>query len=58
MSRNGSVVEFNPLLTALLGCNTNVSLLGSAVQAKAILCYLLLYGHQRNHRSTSATRTS
>ena len=43
MSRNGSVVEFNPLLTALLGCNTNVSLLGSAVQAKAILCYLLLY---------------
>jgi hypothetical protein len=42
-SRNGLVVEYNALLTALLGCNTNVSLLGSAAQAKAILCYLLLY---------------
>ena len=35
-SRNGLVVEHNPLLAAMLGCNTNVSLLGSAAQAKAI----------------------
>ena len=42
-SRNGLIVEHSPLLAALLVCNTNVSLLGSAAQAKAILCYLLLY---------------
>ncbi len=41
--RNGMVVEFNPVMTALLGCNTNVSILGSDSQAKAILCYLLKY---------------
>jgi len=42
-ARNGLVVEYNGLLSTLLGCNTNVSPLGSAAQAKAILCYLLLY---------------
>ena len=41
--RNGLVVEHNPLMATMLACNTNVSLLGSAAQAKAILCYLLLY---------------
>jgi len=41
--RNGMVVEFNPVITALMGCNTNVSILGSDSQAKAILCYLLKY---------------
>ena len=28
--RNGMVVEHNPMITAMLGCNTNVSILGSA----------------------------
>ena len=42
-TRNGMVVEYNPVMTALLGCNTNVSILGSDSQAKAILCYLLKY---------------
>ena len=37
------VVEFNPVISALLGCNTNVSVLGSDAQAKATLCYLLKY---------------
>lgn len=42
-TRNGMVVEFNPVMTALLGCNSNVSILGSDAQAKAIMCYLLKY---------------
>jgi hypothetical protein len=42
-SRNGMVVEYNPLTSALLGCNTNVSLLGSDAQAKAALSYLIKY---------------
>jgi hypothetical protein len=37
------VVEYNPLTSALLGCNTNVSLLGSDAQAKAALSYLIKY---------------
>lgn len=37
------VVEYNPVISALLGCNTNVSVLGSDAQAKATLCYLLKY---------------
>ena len=41
--RNGLVVEFNELITALLGCNTNIGILGSDAQAKAALCYLLKY---------------
>ncbi|KAI9551001.1 hypothetical protein GHT06_005557 [Daphnia sinensis] len=41
--RNGMVVEFNPVMTALLGCNSNVSILGSDAQAKANMCYLLKY---------------
>ena len=42
-NRNGMVVEYNETMSALLGCNTNTSILGSDVQAKAILCYLLKY---------------
>ena len=42
-TRNGLVVEFNPVITSLLGCNTNVSILGSDAQAKAIMAYLLKY---------------
>lgn len=37
------VVEFNPVITALLGCNTNVGILGSDTQAKSTLWYLLKY---------------
>ena len=42
-TRNGMVVEYNPVMTALLGCNTNVSILGSDAQAKSIMAYLLKY---------------
>lgn len=41
--RNGLIVEFNELISACLGCNTNVGLLGSEEQSKASLCYLLKY---------------
>ena len=41
--RNGLVVEFNPIIAVLLGCNTNVGVLGSDAQAKTALCYLLKY---------------
>lgn len=30
-------------ISALLGCNTNVSVLGSEGQAKLALCYILVY---------------
>lgn len=43
INRNGLVVEFNDICSALLGCNTNLSILGSDEQAKAALCYLLKY---------------
>ena len=43
LSRNGKVVETNSVNAALLGCNTNVGILGSDTQAKAGLCYLLKY---------------
>jgi hypothetical protein len=39
-SRNRMVVEYNPLVSTLLGYNTNVSVLGSDAQAKAVLSYL------------------
>ena len=41
--RNGDVVEYNPAKSAVLGCNTNSSILGSDAQAKAALCYVLKY---------------
>lgn len=41
--RNGLISEYNPAVSALLGCNTNVSNLGSDSQAKAALCYILKY---------------
>ncbi len=43
MNRNGLVVDYNPVQSAVLGCNTNASILGSDAQAKAALCYLLKY---------------
>ena len=36
-------VEFNKIVSAMLGCNTNVSILGSEEQAKSTLCYILKY---------------
>ena len=42
-TRNGLVVEFSPVLTAAIGCNTNLSFLGSEAQAKATICYILKY---------------
>jgi hypothetical protein len=41
--RNGLVVEYSPVASAVLGCNTNASVLGSDAQSKAALCYLLKY---------------
>jgi hypothetical protein len=38
--RNGWVVEYNPLLTSLLGCNTNLAFLGSKEQSKQALFYI------------------
>lgn len=43
MKRNGIVVEHNKIVSSLLGCNTNVSFLGSESQAKLALCYILVY---------------
>lgn len=41
--RNGSVVEYNPILSAILGCNTNYSFLGSDSQARCACCYVIKY---------------
>lgn len=41
--RNGLVVEYNKVASALLGCNTDASFLGSDSQAKLALCYILVY---------------
>ena len=38
--RNGLVVDYNPLLTALLGCNTNLLFLGSKEQSRGALFYI------------------
>lgn len=41
--RNGLIVEFNEVITGMLGCNTNAGVLGSVEQAKRTLFYLLKY---------------
>ncbi len=41
--RNGSVVEYNPILSAILGCNTNYSFLGSDSQSRSACCYVIKY---------------
>ena len=41
--RNGLVVEFNPGMSAILGCNTNFSFLGSESAARCAACYVLKY---------------
>jgi len=38
--RNGLVVDYNPLLTAQLGCNTNLLFLGSKEQSRGALFYI------------------
>jgi len=38
--RNGNVVEFNPYLTSVLGCNSNLIYLGSSEQSKSALFYI------------------
>nr|CAH0105748.1 unnamed protein product [Daphnia galeata] len=43
VGRNGLVVEYSPVQSAVVGCNTNASLLGSDAQTKAALCYVLKY---------------
>ncbi len=48
INRNGLIVEHNKLVTALLGCNSNVGLLGSEEQSKNSLCYLLKYVTKQN----------
>jgi hypothetical protein len=40
VKRNGYVVDYNPILTATLGCHTNSLLLGSSEQAKVAAHYL------------------
>lgn len=42
-SQNGMVVEYNSLVSTLLDCNNNVSVLGSDAQAKAALSYMIKY---------------
>ena len=36
-------MEYNKVTSALLGCNTDASFLGSVSQAKLALCYILIY---------------
>lgn len=43
LGRNGMVVETSDVAAVLLGCNTNLSILGSDSQSKASMCYLLKY---------------
>ena len=38
--RNGMVADYNPILTALMGCNTNALFLGSKEQSKGALFYI------------------
>lgn len=48
INRNGIIVEYKKLVSALLGCNSNVGLLGSDEQSKNSLCYLLKYATKEN----------
>ena len=52
--RNGLVVEYNPLLSALLGCNTNLQLLGSKEQSKMALFYIGPYINKNGVKLTDA----
>jgi len=52
--RNGRVVEFNPYLTSLLGCNSNLLYLGSMEQSKAALFYIGPYINKDGVKITDA----
>ena len=39
-SRNGMVTDYNPVLTSVMGCNTNSLFLGSREQSKGALFYI------------------
>ena len=52
--RNGLVVEFNPYLTSLLGCNSNLLYLGSTEQSKAALFYIGPYINKDGVKITDA----
>jgi hypothetical protein len=41
VERNRLVVDYSPVQSAMVGCNTNASLLGRDAQTKAALCYVL-----------------
>lgn len=41
--RNGLVVEYNPGMSAILGCNTDFTFLGSESAARCAACYVLKY---------------
>ena len=52
--RNAWVVDFNPLLTSLLGCNSNLLHLGSTEQSKAALFYIGPYINKDGLKITDA----
>jgi len=52
--RNEWVVDFNPLLTSLLGCNSNLLHLGSTEQSKAALFYIGPYINKDGVKITDA----
>ena len=52
--RNQRVVEVNPVLAAVMQCNTNAIFLGSSEQAKSVLFYLAKY-FTKDHVAPSAT---
>ena len=54
VERNGWVVDFNPLLTSLLGCNSNHLHLGSTEQSKAALFYIGPYINKDGVKITDA----
>ena len=43
VNRNGYVVEFNEIITSLVGCNTCIMPMGNLVQSKSALFYLSPY---------------
>ena len=52
--RNGLVVDFNPYLTSLLGCNSNLLYLGSSEQSKSALFYIGPYINKDGVKITDA----
>jgi len=54
VGRNEWVVDFNPLLTSLLGCNSNLLHLGSTEQSKAALFYIGPYINKDGVKITDA----